>query len=691
MKQIFTLALGLFSLSVAATTGGPDAYGYTWIDSNEPGGPAYSWYNNIGTADGFLVSGLADDNVVGPFNFTVPFQYYWYSVDKFYIGSNGYIAFNNTNIASPFPTAIPSTAAGHNFIAGLMSDLNFSGAGNPGQVWVTLGQDSTIITYVDVPFWNQATNFAGSNTFQIIFTNSDSSITVNYQSQTGTTNNNDIAIGIENLTGGIGLEHSLDTYPANNYTVRYEYPSNVTYQVTDAGVEWGGTVGNKGRFISKDGPQYNVIGKFTNSGNQPLGSFQVNADVYTQGGVNVFTDNATIPSLSAGADTIVNFGTSYTPNTAGTYYLQTAVVPPPGDATPSNNSRRTEIVVVDTTQSLIDLKYTDNTNEGSLGWSGGNGGVAMYFKPPSYPARINYTSYFITADANSVGFHAMIYADDGPNNTHGTLLDSVYVPSSALTFNTYNNVQTTAPINITSGGVYVRWEMAGDGINLGTDLTAPISRHAVEVLGNTWAAYRSFETTDFMISVGYELDLPLDMQVTKIVSPAPGTIIAAPTTVTVTVKNVGSGTLSSFPLGYQIGGGAIVSENYNGVTLNPGDSADFSFATQLTPPDGGQLCAFTQLVNDVDPSNDESCTQVTGLSIDEAFEKVKLYPIPASDQLHVGFDGDIRVINLEGRIVLEENIQMNQALEISNLAPGVYYMQFNQEERWLGKQKFIVY
>ena len=116
MKQLFTLFFSvLVSVSAFAGQGGPDTWGYTWKDSNEPGGPVYSWIDIV-SEGGTEVKLLADDNSRGPFPMNFDFTYYWYDVNQFWVGSNGYLLFQNGNIASPFQWGA-STLAPHHGVA----------------------------------------------------------------------------------------------------------------------------------------------------------------------------------------------------------------------------------------------------------------------------------------------------------------------------------------------------------------------------------------------------------------------------------------------------------------------------------------------------------------------------------------------------------------------------------------------
>jgi hypothetical protein len=108
-------------------TGGPDGFGYTFIDSNEPGGPTYSWVDITGT--GTAIVGLTDDNFMGPFAIGFSFPFYGVAQTQFYAGSNGFISFGagSTSLSNQCP--FPSINTPDNIIPMLWDDLNFSTSG----------------------------------------------------------------------------------------------------------------------------------------------------------------------------------------------------------------------------------------------------------------------------------------------------------------------------------------------------------------------------------------------------------------------------------------------------------------------------------------------------------------------------------------------------------------------------------
>ena len=84
--------------------GGPDDFGYLWIDSDEAGGPAFNWVDisAVGTP-----LGLSDDDgeeVPLPF----PFDFYGETKSSITVGSNGYLTFgtDGTDLSND---PVPST------------------------------------------------------------------------------------------------------------------------------------------------------------------------------------------------------------------------------------------------------------------------------------------------------------------------------------------------------------------------------------------------------------------------------------------------------------------------------------------------------------------------------------------------------------------------------------------------------
>lgn len=237
-----TIALGAMlaaAAPMAIAAGGPDAFGYTFLTSTDAGGPTASWIDI--SASGTLVSGLADDNS-SPTMITLPkpFLYYGTHLGALKIGSNGWVAFNNvSNIASCFPTIPQAGGPADGYLAPYMSDLNFTGAGNPGVVryFYDAVADQFIVSYINVPYWSvNAPGWSGSNSFQAVLNFVDNSIRFNYLSLTAVTQNAaciDLTVGIESPAGSVGLQYISDAnVPAPSSVVftagKYEIGGNVS-------------------------------------------------------------------------------------------------------------------------------------------------------------------------------------------------------------------------------------------------------------------------------------------------------------------------------------------------------------------------------------------------------------------------------------------------------------------------------
>ncbi|UCC79742.1 MAG: carboxypeptidase regulatory-like domain-containing protein, partial [Candidatus Zixiibacteriota bacterium] len=104
---------------VIAGQGGPDTFGHTWIDSDEPGGPSVSWVDisSVGTE----VFPGEDSYVSAPIGFSFPF--YENSYTSLFICSNGMLTFGSGS-GDYGNDPIPHSNTPHNFIAPWWDDLS---------------------------------------------------------------------------------------------------------------------------------------------------------------------------------------------------------------------------------------------------------------------------------------------------------------------------------------------------------------------------------------------------------------------------------------------------------------------------------------------------------------------------------------------------------------------------------------
>jgi hypothetical protein len=519
---LLLLVVSAITVEAQTSSPAPDAYGYTWKNDGDPAGPVYNWIDITSWPGTVTVTGLADDNIVGPFPMTVPFHYYWYNPTKIYIGSNGYIEFDKNNtVASPFPV-IPNGAGIQDYLAVMTSDLTFTDANGepvPGaKCMYWQNADTLIVTWDSVPFWNSAApGYSGLNTFQVILNNPDSSITFQYQTQSGLSFSatSFMTIGIESKAGSIGLPYQQgglinDFYPVAPSAVRFYFPEEDTASVNDVATNWVNNPLTGGIFLSKNGAPFVSVAEGVNSGSTPQGTFDFYSRVVNRLNQIQVRDTVLFPATVAGQSQIFNFPDTWVPNDTGTFRQIVETRLGATDIVATNNIKTLEIRVVDTTLTPILLSFDNGVDDGTggLSWAGGGGGGAVYFIPPFTPCNINALRAMVVANPNAVSCDLYIVDDDGPNGAPNTIIDSINVPASVINIGLWTQVPLPSPVTIDSGGFYLAWMMGGDGIALGQNAIGtlvPVSNRTYEVLGpvnlaSSWSDWRSRESYDMLLN-----------------------------------------------------------------------------------------------------------------------------------------------------------------------------------------------
>ena len=196
--------------------GGPDAFGYTWIDSDENGGPSFDFIDISGSGTALSLSDDAAQRIDLPF----AFPFYGETYDDVAVISNGFLNFAGSQTTFT-NAAIPTPAAPNGIIAPFWDDLNPLEGGTVYHE--DQGDGSFIVQWDDVPRYSQSGGLPGV-TFQAILY-ADGRALFQYEDMPGTTTS--ATIGIESPDGSDGLQVVFnEAYVENGLAVLIAPPVN---------------------------------------------------------------------------------------------------------------------------------------------------------------------------------------------------------------------------------------------------------------------------------------------------------------------------------------------------------------------------------------------------------------------------------------------------------------------------------
>ncbi len=188
--------------------GGPDAFGYRWVDSDAAGGPAFAWQEISGV--GTRLFGSADDSTTTlalPF----PFTFYGRSYTQVHVCTNGFLSFVDRD-SSLVNTDLPNSAVGvpRALVAPFWTDLDLRAVRGAGRVFAHHDGSKFIVE------WKDAVHFSGAGpyTFQVLLWPSGM---IEYQYLALGALTQAATIGIQDEVGAVGLRVA--------YNMLYAHPT----------------------------------------------------------------------------------------------------------------------------------------------------------------------------------------------------------------------------------------------------------------------------------------------------------------------------------------------------------------------------------------------------------------------------------------------------------------------------------
>jgi hypothetical protein len=189
--------------------GGPDVFGYRWIDSDEAGGPVFGWVDITGVGTQIPMTG--DDSHVGPLPIGFDFPFYGNTFSEFYISCNGFVSFDPITLSYYTNQPLPNSGAPANMLAPWWDDLNF---GTVESAYYHYDGDRLIVEFYEVPHLGTG----GPYTFEVILYPNG---TIKYQYLSMADRLTEATIGIQNATKDDGLQVVYNAaYVHDNMAIR---------------------------------------------------------------------------------------------------------------------------------------------------------------------------------------------------------------------------------------------------------------------------------------------------------------------------------------------------------------------------------------------------------------------------------------------------------------------------------------
>ena len=204
---------GTFRGDVTDGSGGPDPFGYKWIDSDEANGPAYQFTDISagGTVVNLLPTGTFDPKDEGMATLSMPWdiKFYGNTYNQIQVNSNGAIVLDMNYFANMFSNVgIPNSADPNLYLAPFWDDLD-GRAG--GEIYYETIGNRFIIQW---DHWGHYPSGTENLTFQTVFFKNSSTVMFVYENMAQA--QTDATVGIENADGTIGLQISYDQAYVHN-------------------------------------------------------------------------------------------------------------------------------------------------------------------------------------------------------------------------------------------------------------------------------------------------------------------------------------------------------------------------------------------------------------------------------------------------------------------------------------------